>query len=84
MAVPDLENRWADCVQIWCMDRDRLVGCRASHLEAHPRSSARAGLNLSLARLSPQKASYWLLIIYENWNLKVSILLQTLQSMPIG
>ena len=58
--VPDLKNGWADCVQIWCTDRDRLVGsgCRASQLETHPRSSARAGLNLSLARLSPQKASY--------------------------
>ena len=46
-------------------DRDRLVGCRASQLEAHPRSSARAGLNLSLARLSHQKASYWLLNLWK-------------------
>ena len=58
--VPDLKNGWADCVQIWCADRDRLVGCRASQLEAHPRSSARAGLSLSLACLSPQEASCWL------------------------
>ena len=56
--VPDLKNGWTDCIQIWYTARDRLVGCRASQLEAHPRSFARAGLNLSLARLPPQKASY--------------------------
>ena len=48
--VPDLKNGWNDCVQIWYTDRDRLVGCRASQLEAHPHSSARAGLHLSLTR----------------------------------
>ena len=42
-------------LQIWYIDGDRLVGCRASQLEAHPRSSVRAGLNLSLARLSSPK-----------------------------
>ena len=59
VTVPDLKNGWTDCVQVWYTDRDRLVGCRASQLEVHPRSSARAGLNLSLDRLSHQKASYW-------------------------
>ena len=38
-------------------DRGRLLGCRANQFEAHPHSSTRAGLSLSLARLSPQKAS---------------------------
>ena len=54
-SFPDLENGWTDCVQIWYFDRDRLVRCRASQLEAHPRSSARAGLGLSLASLSPER-----------------------------
>ena len=39
--------------------RDRLLGCRENQLEAPLHSSARAGHNLSLARLSPQKASHW-------------------------
>ena len=43
------------CAQIWYTDRDELVGCRESQLEATRRSSARAELNLSLARLSPPK-----------------------------
>ena len=30
MTVPDLKNNWADCMQIWCTDRDQLVGCPAS------------------------------------------------------
>ena len=63
VTVPDLKNGWVDCVRIWYTDRDRLVGCRASQLEAQPRSSVRAGLNLSLARLLPQKASYWYFIL---------------------
>ena len=83
-SIPDLKNGWADCAQIWCTARDRLVGCRASQLEAHPYSFARAGINPSLVRLSPHKASYWLLIFYENWNLEIYIILQTLQPMPIG
>ena len=33
MTVPDLKNGWADCIQIWYTDRDRLVGCRAGQLE---------------------------------------------------
>ena len=53
--VPDFKNGWADCVEIWYTDRDRLVGCRASQMKAASRSSASAGLNLSLARLSPQR-----------------------------
>ena len=63
VTVPDLKNGWADCVQIWCMGRERLVGCHASQLEAQPRRSARAGLNPSLARFSPLKASYWYLLL---------------------
>ena len=62
VTVPDLKNGWADCVQIWYTDRERLVGCRESQLETHPRSSARAGLSLSLARLSSQKVSYWCML----------------------
>ena len=58
VTVSDIKNGCADNVQIWYTDRDRLVGCRLSQLEAHPRSSTRAGLNLPLARSSPQKASY--------------------------
>ncbi|KAF0291416.1 Ammonium transporter Rh type B-B [Amphibalanus amphitrite] len=27
--LPDLENGWADCAQIWYIARDQLVGCRA-------------------------------------------------------
>ena len=72
VTVPDLKNRWADCVQIWYMDRDRLVGCRASKLEAHPRSSARVELNLSLARLSPQKASYSLNMLADVYRVRKS------------
>ena len=30
-ALPDLENGWAHCAQIWYAVRHRLVGCRASH-----------------------------------------------------
>ena len=52
----DLGNGWTHCAQIWYSDGDRLIGCRASQLEARPRSSTRVGLNFSLARLSPQKA----------------------------
>ena len=53
--VPDLKNGWTDCAQIWYTDRDQLLGCRESQLEAPSRSSALAGLNLSFARLSPPK-----------------------------
>ena len=52
---PDLKNGWTDYSQIWYADRDQLLGCRGIQLEAPSRSSARAGLNLSLARLSPPK-----------------------------
>ena len=52
------QERLADCVQNWYTDRDPVVRFRASQLEAHPRSSARAGLNLSPARLLPKKAAY--------------------------
>ena len=60
VTVPDLKSGWTDCAQLWYTDRDQLVGCRESQLEAPLHSSARAGLNLSLARVSPQKAPYWL------------------------
>ena len=59
--VPDVKNGWTDYAQIWYTDRVQLLGCRDSHLEAPLRSSARAGLELSLARCRPQKASYLLL-----------------------
>ena len=52
VTVLDLKNGWTDCAQFWYSDRDQLLGCRESLLEAFTRSSARAGLNLSLARLS--------------------------------
>ena len=55
VTIPDLKNGWTDCVQIWCTETDQLAGCSESPLEAPPRSSARAGLNLSLARLLPPK-----------------------------
>ena len=28
-SIPDLENGWTDCAQIWYTVGDRLVGCRA-------------------------------------------------------
>ena len=34
MAVPDFKNSWADFVQNWYTDRDRLVRGRATQLEA--------------------------------------------------
>ena len=53
--VPDIKNGWTDFAQIWHTDRDQLLGCRESQLEARPRNSARTGLNFSLGRLSPPK-----------------------------
>ena len=64
LTVPDLKNGWIDWAQIWYTVRDRLVRCHQSQLEAPPRSSARAGLSLSLSRLSPPKGVLLVCIMF--------------------
>ena len=60
--LPDLNNGWTDCVQIWYIVRDRLVWFREMQLEAPTLSSACTVITLSLARLPLQKVSYWLIM----------------------
>ena len=60
MTVLDLKNGWTDCAQIWYTDRDQLLGCQFSW--KHFTQFLRTGLKPSFARLSPQKAPYWLVL----------------------
>ena len=63
VTVPDLKNGWADRVQIWYKDRDRLVGCRATCKSVGSIPTQFCTCRAQ-PRLSPQKASYWFQSLY--------------------
>ena len=63
VTVPDPENGWTDCAQIWYTIRDLLVGCCAQVCGRYPItiSHVQGPLSRSLCWL-PQKALYWLFL----------------------
>ena len=56
-ALPDLENGWAHCAQIWYAVRHRLVGCRAKVTLDPVCTCARAGCRFQISGMAVSIAS---------------------------
>ena len=48
--IPDLEDGWTDCAQIWYTVREQLVGCRAKVSWDPVGTCAHAGCRFQISR----------------------------------